>query len=210
MQAIFEHIYAINEWRYGSGEGSLPINNRGYIRFLQRFMRQNNVRSVLDLGCGDWQFSRLIDWTGIDYLGLDVARPVLAENRAKYARPGVHFEEAPEDFAGLPAADLLLCKDVLQHWPYADIDRLLPQLPRFRFALITNCVRDTIQPTNVDMPVGHFRALDLRLPPFNCEAEAVYGCSPHLPWWKRLNPPPQPFKATLLFRGAPAAGDNAP
>ena len=27
----------------------------------------------VDVGCGDWQFSRLIDWSGIDRRGIDVS-----------------------------------------------------------------------------------------------------------------------------------------
>jgi len=33
-----------------------------YRTSLEDFIRANGVRSVLDYGCGDWQFSRLIDW----------------------------------------------------------------------------------------------------------------------------------------------------
>jgi hypothetical protein len=72
LQDRFEYIYAANIWGHGSGGGSSPINTRGYRRFLQNFLRKNNIKSVVDLGCGDWQFSHLIDWKGIRYSGFDV------------------------------------------------------------------------------------------------------------------------------------------
>ena len=35
----------------------------------QQFLKDNAIRSVVDAGCGDWEFSQAIDWTGIDYKG---------------------------------------------------------------------------------------------------------------------------------------------
>src|SRR6478735_6812488 len=69
---VFEHIYRNDLWHGGSGPGSLPSVNRPYVRFLHGFLRANQIQTVVDLGCGDWQFSRRIDWGGARYLGLDV------------------------------------------------------------------------------------------------------------------------------------------
>ena len=74
---VFDFIYSSNEWSIGSGFGSLPQTTETYRGFLQEFLARNDVRSVIDAGCGDWQFSRLIDWTGIDYLGIDVSAVAL-------------------------------------------------------------------------------------------------------------------------------------
>jgi hypothetical protein len=70
MKERFEEIYRKNEWGYGSGHGSLPKHNKGYIEFLEKFIKDKNVRSVVDMGCGDWQFSRLVDWNGAQYQGI--------------------------------------------------------------------------------------------------------------------------------------------
>ena len=58
MKERFEQIYESDEWGYGSGEGSLPVYTHGYMRVLQLFMKNHGVRRVVDLGCGDWKFSR--------------------------------------------------------------------------------------------------------------------------------------------------------
>jgi SAM-dependent methyltransferase len=139
VQERFEDIYAQNIWGSGSGEGSLPTHTKGYARFLQHFIRDNRITSVVDLGCGDWQFSRFIDWSGVRYHGFDIARPVIEQNRRLYARVGVNFDVSPEQFDQLPDADLRIVKDVLQHWSNAAIERFLPTLKRYPFALLTNC-----------------------------------------------------------------------
>ena len=103
---------------------------------LQRFLFHHAVTSVVDLGCGDWQFSRHMDWSGMDYTGVDASAVVL-ENTRKFLQPGVCFLHADATRDPLPAADLLLVKDVLQHWSNADIAAFLPQLSKYKSALIT-------------------------------------------------------------------------
>jgi SAM-dependent methyltransferase len=165
--AIFDRIYRENLWGEGSGTGSSADVTRAYREFLHNFLRSNGVRSVVDLGCGDWRFSQLIDWSGIDYLGLDVSKVVL-ETARRYERPGVRFRALDAVAEPLPPADLLIAKDVLQHWSNADILALLRKLPGFGYALITNgfLPQDAAR-TNADMPAGmDYRPVDLRRPPF--------------------------------------------
>jgi SAM-dependent methyltransferase len=201
MRERFEQIYATNEWHFGSGEGSLPKNTRGYRRFLQRFLRDNAIMSVTDYGCGDWQFSRLMNWSGLEYQGYDIVRPVIAENRRRFAAANIHFDDAPDNFDDLAPTDLLIAKDVLQHWSYATIGRFLEVLPRFRFALLTNGV-SVLDTPNQDVPDSGFRPLDLRLAPFNLDCERVYSYSRGERRWRGLWWEPRLYrKDVLLVRG---------
>ena len=63
-------------WYAPGGVGSGPrIARRLHVRIswrFERFMEENDVRSVLDYGCGDWQSSKLIDWGARSYLGVDI------------------------------------------------------------------------------------------------------------------------------------------
>src|SRR5262249_27223406 len=49
-----------------SGFGSLVSSTATYRYIIEPFIRLNDVHSVLDLGCGDWQFSKLIPWDNYD------------------------------------------------------------------------------------------------------------------------------------------------
>ena len=108
---IFDSVYRNDLWRGGSGSGSREEVTRGYRNFLQNFMREHHIASVVDLGCGDWQFSRHMDWTGIDYTGVDVSSVVLKDTKM-FSRDGVRFLNANGVTDPLPAADLLIAKDV--------------------------------------------------------------------------------------------------
>lgn len=174
MKKRFEEIYFTNEWLYGSGEGSLPANTIGYRRFLESFMKRFQVRSVIDLGCGDWQFSRLIDWSAVEYDGYEIVADLVTINNLRFGTPKTRFHVAPDDWSDLPSAQLLIVKDVLQHWSERSILEFLPHLRRFEHCLITNCVNPRGPTSNHDIPDGGFRWLDLRLPPFSCTAIEEY------------------------------------
>lgn len=183
MQAAFEKVYATNEWGHGSGEGSAPKHTRGYVQFLQAFLKRHQVRSVVDMGCGDWQFSRYVDWTGIQYLGFDLVRSVIDSNQKRFAKPDIQFKCYDGDFSQLPTADLLLVKDVLQHLSNENIRAFFPILNRYRLCLITNCVNPHGPTVSKDIRDGEFRYLDLRLAPYELQAEEVFEFTNHRPGW---------------------------
>ncbi|HAQ05822.1 TPA: SAM-dependent methyltransferase, partial [Candidatus Azambacteria bacterium] len=57
MQNVFTDIYTKRFWFGGSGSGSLVENTVSYRNFLETFISDNEIKTVLDFGCGDWQFS---------------------------------------------------------------------------------------------------------------------------------------------------------
>jgi SAM-dependent methyltransferase len=164
--AIFDHVYARQKWLKGSGPGSYAETTETYRAFLQDFIATRGVKSVLDIGCGDWQFSQLINWSGVDYLGIDVSSIALAQARS-FATDRIRFVESDARTMALPRADLLIMKDLLQHWTNAEIVALIPKLAQFRYCLITNGFVDGAMPAlNLDKSAGSYRPVDLAKPPF--------------------------------------------
>ncbi len=171
---VFDDIYEKNHWGFGSGHGSLPEVTQSYRQFLESFIRENNIGTVVDVGCGDWQFSRLIDWGEATYLGVDVVDTVVQTNQQRFATERISFKTIqPGSNDAIPSGDLLIIKDVLQHLPDDDVHAFVRNvLPRFRFALVTNCILPT-EAINAPIASGGFRPLDLRREPFNVEASVV-------------------------------------
>jgi SAM-dependent methyltransferase len=176
---IFEEIYRNDRWNGGSGPGSLPGVNRPYVRFVESFLRLNDIRTVVDLGCGDWQFSRGIDWGTTEYLGLDVVPHILERNRRIHGTRSVTFAAAPAKAIELPNADLLLIKDVFQHLSNRMVQEYVAVFPKFKYVLVTNCSKKSRHLLNTDIPDGGFRPLDLRLAPFGVAMASVlqYGAN---------------------------------
>ena len=171
---VFNDIYRNNVWRGGSGTGSTLESARPYMVFLRNFLTANRIKSVVDLGCGDWQFAQHFDWTGVDYTGVDVSSVVLEHTR-QFARPGIRFVEADARNGELPAADLLIAKDVLQHWCNGDVLHFLPVLQRFRFALVTNGFPPWLKTrVNAEIAPGDVRPVDLSAAPFGISGAYVF------------------------------------
>jgi hypothetical protein len=178
---IFSHIYKNKIWGANtqgegfSGPGSTLEQTQQYRAFLQNFLSEHHIKSVVDAGCGCWTFSRSIDWSGIRYTGFDVVEDVIKKNNLTYRTPTIHFEVGDSTKPNvLPPADLLICKEVLQHLSFEDIKNFLKNMDSYKYCLITNDINPFGQPTvNTDIERGSYRPLDLRAPPFNLEAEEV-------------------------------------
>ena len=185
MREVFEAVYDHNKWGYGSGKGSLPRHTRGYVSMLQDFISEHDIETVVDLGCGDWQFSRLLDWTGVQYCGLDLVKSVIDRNTEEYSAPNIEFRVFSGDFDELPGADLLVAKDVLQHWSNESVSAFLPTLERYRYNLITNCVNPNGDTENIDIEDAEYRCLDIRRSPFNIDASEIFKFTNHIPFMLR-------------------------
>ena len=117
MMTTFTKIYDKKIWGNGSGAGSSPAYNVRYMDILQNHMRKNDVKTVMDIGCGDWQHSQFVDWSGIEYVGLDVVKSVVEKNQDLYGKENIKFFHMDATKISIPFKfDLVIIKDVLQHW----------------------------------------------------------------------------------------------
>ena len=172
-------------WGGGSGAGSNPYTTIPYRAFLESFIRLNGIVSMVDVGCGDWRFSRFLDLTGIDYLGLDIVPNVISTNIARFGNPAVRFGIMPDDVSVIPQADLLVVKDVLQH---LNTKRILEMketyFPASSTCLLTNSYEKLNTPRNTDIVDGSFRCLDLSEAPFSFDGSYVLEFTS--PLWERI------------------------
>ncbi|TML64208.1 MAG: methyltransferase domain-containing protein, partial [Actinobacteria bacterium] len=165
---VFRKIYKRDHWKGGSGEGSAADATAHYRRVLEAILSSRPIQSVVDVGCGDWQFSCLVDWSNVRYTGIDIVPELISAVALEFGSASIRFVPADARTARLPKADLLICKDVLQHWPNQSIiDFLRRNLRRFGCALLTNDIWSVREHpgVNADVPLGHWRPIDLEAPP---------------------------------------------
>jgi 2-polyprenyl-3-methyl-5-hydroxy-6-metoxy-1,4-benzoquinol methylase len=129
----------------------------------------------VDVGCGDWEFSRYINWENIQYTGYDVVASVINKNQKNFSQENICFVHANDLTEDLPQADLLICKDVLQHLSNESVILFLEQTNKFKYCLITNDINQNM-PTknNQEISDGSYRRLDLTAPPFNVEGDKIF------------------------------------
>ncbi len=172
---VFTKIYSENVWgeNHSSGGGSSVEAASPYMDFLQKFLKEYHITSVIDFGCGDWQFSRYINWDGIDYLGVDLVDSVITADITLFQRENIKFivsDLIKTGFKDLPNADLFIAKDVFQHLSNKNVKEILKGISskEIKYALITNDYSDF----NIDISNGDTRPLNLLEEPF-CIKNAV-------------------------------------
>jgi hypothetical protein len=105
-----------------------------------------------------------MDWNDASYLGVDIASDVIEANRKKYEAGKIKFQvgDITED---LPAADLLISKDVLQHLSNGLVQKFIEnnlKKGKYKWVILTNDRGNE----NHDVQPGGYRAIDLAAPPF--------------------------------------------
>ncbi len=154
MEQIFSSIYKNCLWgsngnsnyQGSSGDGSSPEYNIDYIDFIKKFIDDNNIKSVSDGGCGDWRLgSSLYYDLDIEYNGYDVYSELIDYLTIEYDKPNFNFFHLDilEGRDQIKSADLLIVKDVMQHWDDPSTEQFVDWVinsKKFKYVIINNCV----------------------------------------------------------------------
>jgi SAM-dependent methyltransferase len=188
VKDAFTNIYSNKLWggsegeEFFSGTGSTERFSVPYVDWLTQFIGAHGIKTVVDLGCGDFQVGRRIRSanTAINYIGIDVVSDLIEYNRSRFGGDHVEFRCANIIEDNLPDGDLCLIRQVLQHLSNAQILRVLANCAKYHYLLVTESVSmGRIVRPNLDMPHGpDVRASDrsglfLDLPPFNLLTQTV-------------------------------------
>ena len=122
MKEVFERIYRDRRWVKDrkdieslSGPGSFPSKAANWLLKLNSYIEENNIKTVVDYGCGDFAMYNEFDWAGVEYLGIDISE--IAIDLAKKNSTGrERIKFICEDTMTVTSADLLIVKDVFGHW----------------------------------------------------------------------------------------------
>jgi SAM-dependent methyltransferase len=196
---VFEAIYDENAWGghekdgYYSGPGSDSGPAHAYADRIRKFVAENRIASIVDLGCGDFRVGSMLVSDGVRYTGVDIVDDLVRANGKRFGDGTIHFQCLDITRERLPYGELCLIREVFQHLSNSEILRVLPKLRKYRYAIYTDYQPP---PSAVVMPnrdIAHGRdtrlwkgsALFLDQPPFNIEAELLfetrvsrYICSP--------------------------------
>jgi len=165
---VFDKIYEKNSWGSNesrSGPGSSEKQTRKIREALPIIFKEFGIKSMLDVPCGDWNWMKDTDLSGIDYVGGDVVKSVVERN-AVYERENVKFQQIDICNTPLPDADLLFVRDCFVHLSIEDIKRALDNIKktRFRYLLTTTF---PLTEENKNIKTGSWRPINACLEPFS-------------------------------------------
>lgn len=170
MQAVFSRIYRSNKWNdpeSRSGGGSNLEVTRVLRRELPAILRQLEVRSLLDIPCGDFAWMKEVDLPVERYIGADIVPDAVRDNAAKYARPGREFRCLNLVKDALPAADFVFCRDCLVHLPFREVGQALANIKRSGAKYVALTTFADLAANDETPYMGKWRPLNMRLAPFS-------------------------------------------
>lgn len=166
---IFGEVYGRVAWgdaETKSGRGSRMDRTKALRVQLPDLLRELGVKSILDAGCGDFNWMRSVDLSDIDYVGVDVVDAVSAANAATYGGDKVRFLAADITLGRLPTCDAVLCRDVLIHLSNTDVHAALAAFRASGARLLLATTHRGVT-RNLDIDTGGWRSINLELAPFS-------------------------------------------
>ena len=124
IEERFARIYQTNLWfdaESRSGTGSNLDETAQLRASLPPLLRRLNARRLLDVPCGDFNWMSHVDLSGIEYIGGDIVEPLIETNRERYGSAARRFLKVDVINGPLPQADVILCRDCLVHFSFANI-----------------------------------------------------------------------------------------
>lgn len=146
----FEYIYTNKKWgkcgekaEFYSGPGSHEDKYVGpYCNLINKFVSENNITEVCDIGCGDFNVaSRWIN-DSVRYKGVDIVQKMIDHHNREYANDHISFQclDIVED--DLPDAQLCLVRQVLQHLSNAEVMQVIKKIKKYKYVIITESVTE--------------------------------------------------------------------
>jgi Methyltransferase domain len=180
LTEAFSAIYENRTWTDAlpgmpaSGRGALYERSLSVVQFIENRIAGGDVRSIVDVGCGDLSYMSHIDAVAngnVSYVGYDIVPALVDEHRR--LRWG-DFRVGDITAPGFRAeADLVVVKDVLFHLEDSQIDAALRNLAssRWSYLLLTSTDNDS----NVDRVFDrwHFAPVNFCEPPYSFSPDEV-------------------------------------
>ena len=151
-----------------SGAGSDLVQTAIIRNKLPFLLNTYEVKSMLDIPCGDWYWLKHVDLTGIQFIGADLVDELIAVNN-KYANDKKSFTVLDLVKDNLPLVDLIFCRDCLIHLKFSDCELAIENIIKSGGKWLLTTTYNSI-PINEELGVMFFRPINLQLPPFNFPA----------------------------------------
>ena len=159
--SVFDRIYGDNRWNgieTRSGPGSHREPTRRVADAIVQLVGWLGIEDVTDVGCGEGFWMPDLP----NYLGLDVAESAI-ETALEY-HPERVYARWDAVVLPVPASDLIISRDAMQHLSLEDGVRFLANLTDRAQWLLASTFIDG---DNVDIETGGAYRPNLEAPPFN-------------------------------------------
>jgi len=184
IEEVFSKTYAENIWggkagEFYSGRGSGDRFTDRYCELIRNFIINHNLRTVVDIGCGDFRVGQKICSSSISYVGIDIVSSLVDHLNRTFGSETTVFRSINVVEQTPPDGDLCLIREVLQHLSNREVEQLLGNVRKYPYVIVTEHVPVFPVKYNLDKPHGP----DIRLstqsgvfldqPPFSLQTETL-------------------------------------
>jgi SAM-dependent methyltransferase len=156
---VFSEIYEKNLWgaageKFYSGSGSYGQSAQCYVGCILNFIKAHHIKSVVDLGCGDFAIGKFIAPECERYVGIDIVPSLIEHNSSTFVANNIQFKCLDITKDQLPDADLCLIRQVMQHLSNREISQLLKNAKKYTYVIVAEHQPEIDSVPNIDMPHG--------------------------------------------------------
>ena len=129
LKDVFGEIYDNNLWTIGeskSGAGSELKSTEVIRKELPEVIKKFNIKTVLDIPCGDFNWMSHVGFDGVEYMGADIVESMIEENKKKFGNVNFKVLDITKD--ELPKVDLVFARDILGHFDLGNIQKALTNI----------------------------------------------------------------------------------
>ena len=167
---VFTEIYETNYWNSAesiSGEGSEMKQVAVLIQELNQLIKNKQIKTLLDIPCGDFNWMKKVDLSEVEYCGADIVESLVKKNTEENKdSKNLRFEVLDLMRDNLPKSDLIIVRACLVHLSYDDIFKSIENIKKSgsKYLFTTTYPAHKI---NFDIVTGDWRRLNLLEKPFS-------------------------------------------
>lgn len=166
IKETFTDIYENNLWTSSeslSGIGSELKNTELIRNELPYLFQKFDIKSMLDIPCGDWNWMKKVDLSSVSYIGADIVEKLITSNKQSY--PNIDFRTLDLTTDELPKVDLVFVRDCLGHLTNENVHKAIANIRNSgsKYLLATSFTRWNMNP---DIQDGGWKCINLMIEPF--------------------------------------------
>ena len=183
---FFTTVYRDNLWQgreSKAGQGSDIASTQDLANALPIILRQLDIKSLLDLPCGDFHWMRAVDLGGAMYIGGDIVPELIQRNNELHCSPTRTFQVIDLVKDQLPKVDMVFVRDCLIHFTNELVTEALHNIVRSgsKYVCLTNDLNPNRFPNRENIELDRavngvnfeYRPNCFELPPFSFPAALV-------------------------------------
>jgi SAM-dependent methyltransferase len=187
---IFSNIYdnhGFGSLESRSGPGSTLDETQKLRESIKKIIKDKNIKSVVDIPCGDFNWMKEIVFNFESYIGGDIVKKAIEENNERYSNSRIKFIEFDIVNDEIPNGDLLIVRDIIGHFPIEDGVKILKNIlnSKCKYLLSTTwakkigndwfpCEKNDVHRENEGVDYGRFYPVNLMSNPFNLPNAEIY------------------------------------